>query len=74
MKNLSVIFLASSGYDNHTKLIVRRGGIWNDSNENLKRFLGVNIKLLKTEYVGEEAVNEGGPLRELFSLVFENWK
>ena len=27
MKNLSVIFLASSDYDNHTKLIVRRRGV-----------------------------------------------
>ena len=33
--------------------------------------LRVNIKLLEIEYVGEEAVDERGPLRELFSLVFE---
>ena len=70
MKNSSVIFLASSDYDSHTKLIVRRRRVWNDSNEKLKRFLGVNIKPLKIEFVGEEAVDEGGPLREFFSLVF----
>ena len=63
MKNLSVMLLASSNYDNHTKLIVRRRRVWNDLNEKLKRFLGVNIKLLKIEFVGEETVDEGGPLR-----------
>ena len=56
MKNLSVIFLASSDYDNHTKLIVRRRRVWNDSNQKLKRLLGVNIKPLKIKFVGEEAV------------------
>ena len=71
MKNLSVIFLPSSDYDSHTKLIVRRRRVWNDSNETLKRFIGVNIKHLKTDFVGEEAVDEGGPLREFFSLIFE---
>ena len=34
--------------------------------KNLKRLLGVNIKPLKIEFVGEEAV-DGGPLREFFS-------
>ena len=62
MKNLSVMFLASSNYDSHTKLIVRRR-VWNDLNEKRKRFLGVNINPLKIEFVGEEAVEEGGPLR-----------
>ena len=47
MKNLSVMFLASSNYDSHTMLIVRRRRVWNDLNEKLKRFLGVNIKPLK---------------------------
>ena len=27
---------------------------------------------MKIEFVGEEAVDEGGPLREIFSLVFED--
>ena len=56
------MFLASSNYDSHTKLIVRRR-VWNDLNEKRKRFLGVNINPLKIEFVGEEAVDEGGPLR-----------
>ena len=47
-------------------------GVWHDSNEKLKKFLGVNIKPLKIGFVGEEAVDEGGPLREFFSLVFED--
>ena len=72
MKNLSVIFLASSDYDSRTKLIFRRKGVWNDSNGKLKRFLGVNIKPLKFEFFGEEAVDKGGPLREFLSLVFED--
>ena len=58
MKNLSVIFLPSSDYDNYTKLIVRRRSVWNDSNEKLKRFIGVTIKPLKIEFVGKEAVDE----------------
>ena len=57
------MFLASSNYDSYTKLIVRRRRVWNDLNEKLKSFLGVNIKPLKIEFVGEEAVDEGGPLR-----------
>ena len=72
MKNLSVIFLASSDYDSRTKLIVRRKGVWNDSNGKLKRFLGVNIKALKSEFFGEEAVDKGGLLREFLSSVFED--
>ena len=31
MKNLSVIFLVSSDYDSHTKLIVRRRRVWNQT-------------------------------------------
>ena len=57
MEILSAIFLASSDYDSHTKLIVRRRRVWNDSNEKLKRFLEVNIKPLEIEFVGEEAVD-----------------
>ena len=33
MKNLSFIFLATSDCDNHTKLIVRRRRVSNDSNQ-----------------------------------------
>ena len=53
MKNLSFIFLASSVYDSRTKLTVRRRRPWNDSNEKLKRYLGVNIKPLKIEFVAK---------------------
>ena len=53
-------------------VIVRRGRVWYDSNGKVKRFLGGNIKHLKIEFVGEETVDEGRPLREFFSLVFKD--
>ena len=54
------------------KLKVRRSTIWQDLKLKLERLKDTTTNgLVKVEFVGEAAVDEGGPKRELFSLLHQ---
>ena len=46
-----------------------RRRIWQDSVQKLKRLFKDGIKLFHIGFVGEEAVDHGGPLKEYFTLI-----
>ena len=51
--------------------VVRRNNLVKDVMKKLKLFFGddKDIRLIRVEFVGESAVDDGGPLREMFSLL-----
>ena len=53
------------------KLTVRRRKLWTDTVQKLKRAFKEGISPLVIEFVGEEANDVGGPLKEYFSVAFE---
>ena len=56
------------------KLSIRRRKIWLDTAEKLKRAFKNGVKLFSVHFIGEEAVDAGGPLKEFFSVLFDDIK
>ena len=56
------------------KLSIRRRKIRLDTAEKLKRAFKNGSKLFSVHFIGEEAVDAGGPLREFFSVLFDDIK
>ena len=55
--------------DNRQKIPVRRKHVWNDTKRALSR-LGFQERIgLSVVFIGEPAIDEGGPLREFFRLL-----
>lgn len=54
--------------DDVQRIIIRRKHVWEDTMRKLKGGLEVN-KPIKVSFVGETAVDEGGPLREYLSIL-----
>lgn len=53
--------------DQYTRIVVRRKHLWADA---LSQFKNLNErKYVRVTFVGEPAVDEGGPLREFFHLL-----
>lgn len=60
--------------DDAVILAVRRRRIWADTYQKCKRLFVDGIKPIQVRFIGEEAVDTGGPIKELFSLVFDEAK
>lgn len=60
--------------ENHARIKVRRSMIWDDAKMKLRRFDADQswAKLLKVQFVGEAAVDEGGPKREFAASVHKS--
>ena len=60
--------------ENFARIKVRRSMIWDDAKMKLRRFDADQSwsKLLKVQFVGEAAVDEGGPKREFTALVHKS--
>ena len=56
------------------KLSVRRRKIWLDTCQKLKRAFKTGMKTLSIEFIGEDANDAGGPLKEFFSVLFDDVK
>ena len=54
--------------DDVQRIIIHRKHVWEDTIRKLKSGLNVN-KPIKVSFVGESAVDEGGPLREYLSIL-----
>ena len=70
LKNLSSIFKSYKS----DEICVRRRKIWADSVQKLKRLFKDVIKPFHICFVGEEAVDHGGPFKEYFTLLFDEVK
>ena len=59
--------------DEPISFVVRRNNLVKDVMKKLKLFFGDDkaIRPIKVEFVGEPAVDDGGPLREMFSLFYD---
>ena len=55
--------------DDRQKIPVRRKHIWNDTKRALSRVVFQDRKGLSITFIGEPAVDDGGPLREFFRLL-----
>lgn len=53
--------------DGILKITVRRGSILNDALQNIARSQGRLLKPISVRFIGEPAVDDGGPSRELAS-------
>eukprot|EP00794_Sanderia_malayensis_P015226 gene15226-16800_t len=55
-------------------LTVRRRKLWLDTCQKIKRLFADGVKPLTIRFIGEAAVDAGGPLKEYFTFVFEDAK
>ena len=53
---------------------MRKRKIWKDSVQKLKRLFKDGIRPFHIRFVGEEAVDYGGPYKEYFTLLFDEVK
>lgn len=59
--------------DEHLELQIRRRKVWEDTVTKLPRLMKRSSTYnFLVRFIGEEAADQGGPLREYFSLVFED--
>ena len=72
MMNLSAVFHGDD--DDIVILAVRRRRIWADTYQKCRRLFVDGIKHIQVQFIGEEAVDTGGPMKEFFSLVFDEAK
>ena len=70
LKNLSSVFKSHESVE----ICVRRRRIWEDSVQKLKPLFKDGIKPFHIRFVGEEAVDHGGPFKEYFTLLFDEVK
>ena len=70
-KPLSSKFMVSS--DESVKFAIRRNNVVDDVMRKMNMFFKNSvIKPITVEFVGEEATDDGGPLRELYSIFYDN--
>ena len=50
---------------------IKRKKIWEHTNIKLKRQLKSSLKTIRIVFTGEPAFDEGGPIREFFTLYFD---
>eukprot|EP00794_Sanderia_malayensis_P001287 gene1287-1421_t len=55
-------------------LSLRRRKIWQDTCQKLGHLFANGVKRIVVSFIGEEAADGGGPLREFFSLIFDEAK
>ncbi len=48
--------------------------MWIDASYKLKRMFEKGVKPFRIQYIGEEAVDAGGPKKEFYTLLFEDVK
>ena len=70
-KPLSSKFMVSS--DESVKFAIRRNNVVDDVMRKMNMFFKNSvIKPITVEFVGEEAIDDGGPLRELYTIFYDN--
>ena len=70
-KLLSSKFMMSS--DESVKFVIRRNNVVDDVMRKMNMFFKNSvIKPITVEFVGEEAIDDGGPLRELYTIFYDN--
>ena len=70
-KSLSSKFMMSS--DESVKFVIRRNNVVDDVTRKMNMFFKISvIKSVNAEFVGEEAVDDRGPLRELYTIFYDN--
>ena len=70
-KSLSSKFMMSS--DESVKFVIRRNNVVDDVTRKMNMFFKISvIKSVTAEFVGEEAVDDRGPLRELYTIFYDN--
>lgn len=57
--------------DTHHRVTVRRSHVWGDSHRLFKRGISIN-KRFDVTFLGEPAVDAGGPRREYFTLLLKS--
>ena len=60
------------GLDDVQRIVVRRSHLFSDAFRTFSRSVFDPTKYLKVTFVGEPAVDEGGPRRELFRLLIQS--
>ena len=55
-------------HDDVQRIVIRRKYVWEDTVRKIRSGLNVN-RYIKVTFVGETAVDEGGPLREYLSIL-----
>ena len=70
-KSLSSKFMMSS--DESVKFVIRRNNVVDNVTRKMNMFFKISvIKSVTAEFVGEEAVDDRGPLRELYTIFYDN--
>ena len=70
-KSLSSKFMMSS--DESVKFVIRRNNVVDDVMRKMNMFFKNSvIRHVSVEFVGKEAINDGGPLRELYTIFYDN--
>ena len=70
-KSLSSKFMMSS--DESVKFVIRRNNVVDDVMRKMNMFFKNSvIKSITVEFVDEEAIDDGGPLRELYTIFYDN--
>ena len=70
-KSFSCKFMMSS--DESVKFVIRRNNVVDDVMRKMNMFFKNSvIKPITVEFVGEEAIDDGGPLRELYTIFYDN--
>ena len=60
--------------DNPLRIKVRRSSIWQDAKLKLGKCTVLDLKnIVKVQFLGEPAVDEGGPRNEFFSYCIEKY-
>lgn len=72
MSNLSNAFCGQR--EDFCLLAVRRRKLWMDTSQKTKRLFADGPKPLTVQFIGEAAIDAGGPLKKYFTLVFEDAK
>ena len=70
-KSLSSKFMMSS--DESVKFVIRRNNVVDDVMRKMNMFFKNSvIKPIAVEFVGEEAIHDGGPLRDFYTIFYDN--
>ena len=70
-KSISSKFMMSS--DESLRFVIRRNNVVDDVMRKMNMFFKNSvIKSITVEFVDEEAIDDGGPLRELYTIFYDN--
>eukprot|EP00794_Sanderia_malayensis_P017949 gene17949-19744_t len=74
MGTLSSAFSRESEDRETVVLAVRRRRVWQDASQKLARLFRDGVKPIRVQFIGEAGVDAGGPLKEFFTILFEDAK